>query len=316
MPSTMNLTMIDRRPLLAVLVFAACTDDGSLGTYPESSGTEDASGSGDEDTTASSTAGTTTAGTTTASTTDDATSAVTDATAESSGDGSTAGDTGTAACEQPGNCVEFPPPCGDQGCGGLDSTFDEDGCLRQACQEHRQCADGELCYVALEFGGCAPSGVFCEDDAKTQSCSCGSNPDCGGGFCVPQELYPSASPLPDGVVFADRDCAPNDGPAFYLQWGGFGECDRDERTLELTVYEMPAVGTFEFSVPNQGFGWYVTSDMMDVEVVTATVEITAFDGATVSGNVVATVAPNVDGISILAGEFTDIPFCDTFPPCG
>jgi hypothetical protein len=231
----------------------------------------------------------------------------------------TTSDTASTECEQPGNCIEFSPCGGLQDCGALESQFDENGCVRQECQQHEQCDAGELCYRAIEFGGCAPSGVSCEDDPDRQWCSCASNPECGGGFCVPQELYPTAAELPETDAIAERACAPDDGPAVHLRWGGQGTCDlAGDRMFEVTAYEGPlAVGTFELDGgPATGFGWYRASDGTDVEVLAATIEITAYDGDTVSGSVEATLAPNDDGVLIVAGELVDVPVCETPQPCG
>jgi len=306
-----------KRCLVVGALLAACSEEGSLGEYPESSGTAVDDGATDDSGTTNGSASATEDGSATDGT-DTTLGDSTDASVTSEDSTGSSSDTGSVgACEQPGNCSEFSACEGASLCGTLDSLFDENGCVRQECGDDDACADDERCYRAIEFGGCAPSGVFCEDDPELQTCLCGSNPECGGGFCVPQELYPAASPLPGGVVFADAACAPNDGAAIYLQWGGFGACDLDERILELTVFEGPLeVGTFEFSGSLTGFGWYLASDDTDVEVVTATIEITAFDGAVLSGTVEATLAPNADDVAILAGDLVDVPYCDTNQMCG
>jgi hypothetical protein len=312
----MNMIQRGAGAALVVALGAACSEEGSLGEYPESSGTavDDGAGStGDDD-------GATTASTGDASgsgpTSGDGTT--TDASA-TVGDSGSSSDTTPEACEQPGNCVEFSPCGADPECGTLESLFDENGCVKEECQDHEQCEDGELCYRAIDFGGCAPSGVFCEDDPDLQTCSCGSNPECGGGFCVPQEQYPTAAGLPETDAIAELACAPNDGPGVHLRWGGEGTCDlAGLRMFEVTAYEGPlAVGTFEFDgSPATGFGWYRASDGTDVEVLSATIEITAYDGAVVSGSVEATLAPNVDGVQIVGGELVDLPVCETSQPCG
>jgi hypothetical protein len=74
-------------------------------------------------------------------------------------------------------------------CGDVDSPFDEHGCLRPTCMSHEDCDGTDLCYRPLDFGGCASSDVFCDDD-PTYGCTCMSTPDCSGAYCVPEEIYP------------------------------------------------------------------------------------------------------------------------------
>jgi hypothetical protein len=87
-------------------------------------------------------------------------------------------------------CAE-PMPCDDPGdmCGDVDSPFDEHGCLRPTCQDDADCEGTDKCYRPLDFGGCASSGLSCEDDA-TYGCVCMGTPDCSGAYCVPEEIYP------------------------------------------------------------------------------------------------------------------------------
>lgn len=316
------MTMIQRGggAALVVALFGGCSEEGSLGEYPESSGTavdDGGSSMGDD-------SGTTGASNSAGDSSASGPSSGDDGTAESTasatvGDTATSSDTMPGACEQPGNCVEFSPCGAEPECGTLESLFDENGCVKAECQDDGQCDDGELCYRAIDFGGCAPSGVFCEDDQELQTCSCGSNPECGGGFCVPEDQYPTAAGLPDTAALAEIACAPNDGPAVHLRWGGEGTCDlAGDRMFEVTAYEGPlAVGTFEFAGgPATGFGWYRASDGTDIEVLSATIEITAYDGDVVSGSVEATLAPNVDGVQIVGGDFADLPVCEMPQPCG
>lgn len=314
----MNLTMTRIEGVasgLALVLFGACNDEGSVGVYPESSGGAEDSTSDDSGSTTGTASATDTSADASADTATES-SGATDATA-TIGDESESSESGSVGmCEQPGNCAMY-PACERGECGTLESTFDENGCVRQECQDDDACADDERCYRAIEFGGCAPSGVFCEDDEKTELCLCGSLPECGGGFCVPEELYPAAAPFPRGIVYAQATCAPDDGQAVYFQWGGFAACDLDERLVEITVFEGPLeVGTYSFAGSGEGFGWYVASDQTEVEVVTATIEITEFDGVILSGTVEATLAPNVDGIAVLAGELVDVPFCEGGDLCG
>jgi hypothetical protein len=299
----MNLTMMKRCVATGVVALAACTGEGSLGAYPESSGTADDDGASDESGSGSATGSDTMVGDgTDTSATDD------DSTGSSSGTGS------VAMCEQPGNCSEY-SPCDDANlCGTLDSLFDENGCVRQECQDDDGCADDERCYLAQDFGGCAPSGVFCEDDPELQTCLCGSDPQCGGGFCVPQSLYPSTSTLPLGVTFATATCASLGAIELYLQWGGFGECDLDEPLLALWLFNAGPDKPFEYDMGSQPIGWYTASDNTQVEVLHIEGELVQYDDDTVAGVLEATLAPNADGVQIIAGEF-EMPMCGEIPPC-
>lgn len=311
----MNTIQRGASTALVVALVAGCSEEGSLGEYPESSGTADDDGAtsatGDAGTTGASASDSSADGPSTGPTDTDASATL--------GESGSSGDTSPAGCEQPGNCVEFSPCGGDPRCGTLESLFDENGCVRKECQEHEACDEGELCYRAMDFGGCAPSGVSCADDPDLQTCSCASNPECGGGFCVPEAQYPTATGLPNTDAIAEMACAPNDGPAVHMRWGGQGSCDLEgERVFEVTVYEGPlGVGTFEFDgSPASGFGWYRASDGSDAEVTSATIEITAYDGLTLSATVDATIAPNVDGVLLVAGEVDEFPVCQTPQPCG
>jgi hypothetical protein len=127
------------------------------------------------------------------------TSAGTEATSEggsegsgsSGGGSSTTDDTGTVSdCDERRNCTLFPLGCDVVQCGGL-SPFDDDGCVRTNCTANPSaCGAGERCYAPIDFGGCLSSAFECYDEIETQTCQCGSDPDCGGAFCIPEELYP------------------------------------------------------------------------------------------------------------------------------
>ena len=309
MPAMHDLIRRRGRVTIGLVLFAACSEEGSLGEYPESSGTAVDSGATDDG-----------SGTEDSATGNGSASASESA---SSSDGATADGSGSSSsstgpfegCEQPGNCVEYSPCEGENLCGTLDSLFDANGCVRTECQDDEQCAADERCYRAMDFGGCAPSGVFCEDDPELQTCLCGSNPECGGGFCVPEDLYPAESPLPGGPAFVVGACAPNDGPATYFQWGGFGVCDLDEAVLWL-VFDGPLqIGTFDLDSSSNNAGGYVTSDLTEVEVLAATIEVLAADAESVMGTVEVTLAPNDDGVQVIAGEF-EMPVCEQSSPCG
>ncbi|MBX7077660.1 MAG: hypothetical protein K1X88_00650 [Nannocystaceae bacterium] len=183
--------------VLGLLLLASCGENRSLGDYDSSSG---GSGSGGDTSTGGSASATSTTGST------GQTSAETGVTtAEGSGTD------GPASCG-PGNCELFPPPCGDA-CGDLDSPFDDQGCLRTPCANDDNCGDGEVCYVGMQFGLCVSSGIACADSVENQSCDCGGDPDCSGGFCVPTDLFPALEPAPGTIVRVQGTCGPDDGPA-------------------------------------------------------------------------------------------------------
>lgn len=73
-------------------------------------------------------------------------------------------------------------------CGGL-HRFDELGCQRADCDSDNECATGERCYRALDFGDCASSNVDCFD-LPDGSCECVVTDDCAGSYCVPASEYP------------------------------------------------------------------------------------------------------------------------------
>ena len=116
------------------------------------------------------------------------TTETTDPTTETT-DPSTETDTGVGACPavEGFNC-DGPVDCQLNLCGGVGDVFDEGGCLRMSCQTDDDCAADERCYHGEQFGDCLPSVVFC--DTEDGLCLCGSTDDCGGAFCVPEELYP------------------------------------------------------------------------------------------------------------------------------
>ena len=112
-----------------------------------------------------------------------------------------------------------PIDCGDA-CGELDSMFDENGCVRQVCEGQSDCDDDWFCYRPMNYGGCQSSDVSCFEDEEI-GCQCASLPDCGGAYCVPEEIvFAGATPGPV-EAWATDTCAPDDGPAFELRIGTY-----------------------------------------------------------------------------------------------
>src|SRR5690606_31686176 len=102
------------------------------------------------------------------------------------------------------------------------------------------CATGETCVFPIDYGGCASSGIFCSDGATGQ-CECAADPDCGGGYCLPDDEVPPLECFgqPDQPTCEDAgcnhfetvleisdtcECTP-DQPACMLFLGGIGGGD-------------------------------------------------------------------------------------------
>jgi hypothetical protein len=303
--------------VVAAVTTVACGDKGSLGNYDEGSDS-DSGGSTSDDATGTASMSSSASVSATASATGETTD--TDPTMSTSANPTmTGGETDGLVCETDGNCVVFPAPCGES-CGAVDSEFDESGCLRQKCSNGDACAEGERCFVAMDFGLCESSGTFCSDDPETGTCQCGGDADCNGGHCVPEDLYPAVMPGPEGDTIVEPTCQPDDGPAFSVTIYVAGEaeaCDPSPdaaRLLTLVFWEALAVGTFEFgatSGPGEG-----TANIDGEEPVgSATIEITEV-GDTVSGSYQITLGGFDAPLRILAGELVAVPYCPAAGQCG
>lgn len=123
----------------------------------------------------------------------------------------TPGDAETGMALQCPQIPEFqcstPPTC-LEGCGGPFSSFDEDGCLRPSCGGSDDCDAGQTCLFPQDYGGCASSGTFCSDGPDGE-CQCSSDPDCGGGYCLPDDEVPPLDcfGLPDEPSCVDANCS-------------------------------------------------------------------------------------------------------------
>jgi hypothetical protein len=89
------------------------------------------------------------------------------------------------------------------------SPIDADGCLRPRCRRDLPCPDGMVCFAPLTWGGCAGSGMWCEDDRRGV-CQCGGTDDCGGAWCLPEgQAPPDACPDFGGEeACAEAGCGP------------------------------------------------------------------------------------------------------------
>ncbi len=212
--------------LVLSLVTLGC-DSGSVGEFEsdDGSGTSGAGSTSDTSATTASSQSSTSGSATDSATSGSSASATATATSdgtstETGGESSSTTGGPVGACEASENhlCAE-PVDCGDA-CGELDSMFDDNGCVRQACMWHDECGSGEFCYRPLDYGGCQSSDVGCTEDTDG-NCFCGSLPDCGGAYCVPEELVFGGASEGPTTGWASDECAPNDGPAFVLRVGTY-----------------------------------------------------------------------------------------------
>lgn len=89
-----------------------------------------------------------------------------------------------------------PRGCGDVECGGA-SIYDEDGCLRPACDGDSDCEVGDICYGAhhCDPEHCGLGPPACEAcDEERDGCCCSAVGGCGVGtdwtYCIPAEARP------------------------------------------------------------------------------------------------------------------------------
>lgn len=296
-----------------------CTGKTSLGALEEGSGSGSESGGFD---TSSGDGGGATGGT---SGTGDSSSSGGPVT---SGNPSETGDTGeVVSCIEPDTdpgCLPQAPPCGET-CGQAQSQFDPNGCVRLGCGNDDGCGDGQRCFVGLDFGLCEGSGLVCQVDQGSQTCGCSSDPDCNGGHCIPEELYPIASPGPTGAMYVNDDCGPDDGPLTVFRWLAQDADPGCELVLAppvelvLAFDGVLAPGVYAFGdleAAGAGTGTYVPNgNGSELPVASATVTVDSVDGDLVSGSYTASLI-GPDGFLVLTGEFGDTPFCETNPVCG
>lgn len=218
----MNLETRGRWGLCAVLLLcAASCDKGSVGEFGETEG--EAGGASDGATTSASgsasaglgSSGATEGGTTTVG----SSGVVTDTTAGSSTGSGVQLDVGaTEFCENPQHGCSGPVDCGES-CGALDSMFDENGCVRVACGLGEACEDGEFCYRPDDYGGCQSSDLSCSE--LDGVCGCGSLPDCGGAYCVPEAIVFGGIVEGPTTGLVNTECGPDDGSAFSIAVGSY-----------------------------------------------------------------------------------------------
>lgn len=308
---------------LTLTFFALACDNGSVGEFESddggatsgaSSGASTSEGltSAGSNGSGSSDSATSTSG---ATTTDGTTSTEGGTESESEGSSSSGGPAGVCAGVENHMC-SVPIDCGES-CGELDSMFDENGCVRQVCERHDDCDDDWFCYRPMDYGGCQSSDVGCFEDEEI-GCQCASLPDCGGAYCVPEEIvFAGATPGPvDG--WATDICAPDDGPAFELRIGTYisdacgGAFAEDDPRIDFHIdAPLGSTGTYvsgEFGIFQAVFH---PGDGSQVPV-TGVVAVTSADGF-IEGEYEVRLPDD----TVLYGPFSAIGCAsENPPPCG
>ena len=122
--------------------------------------------------------------------------------------------------------------CASQPCGDL-KPFTNKGCLRTSCTSDDDCASGQSCFKAEDWGECASSTIFCDEDETTLQCSCGSTDDCGGAYCVDTHAVPS---ICEQHTSADSCVANNHPESLYAcAWLDAVQVDIKSKSCEATV---------------------------------------------------------------------------------
>ncbi len=295
---------------LALGMLIAC-DRGSVGEYEDDTGgaSSGASSSGDESTQST---GTASAGSATASS---ATVTSTSGGAETSDDSS--GSSGVAAaCEGNENhlCSD-PVDCGES-CGSLGSMFDDSGCVRAPCSTHANCGDGMFCYRPFDYGGCQSSDVGCVEDLDG-TCHCASSPDCGGAYCVPEDIVFGGATLGPSDGLATSECGPDDGPAFVLRVGTYisDACGGEFAEAPLVEFRVAAAlgttGTFTTEGVDLIAASYDAGGLEPQPVQWAVLSV-AEAGDLLEGEYAVTLADD----TVLYGVFSVVACPVTLPPCG
>ncbi len=314
------------------LALPAC-DKGSVGEFE--SETEGGTGSGSDSETASTSgsdsnstsgSGSDSASTTGASASESATTGTTagettnasESDSDSDSDSDSATTTGASVCGGAENFMcSAPVDCGDA-CGTLDSFFDEEGCIRAPCSRHDDCDDGSVCYHPIDYGGCASSDVSCFED-ENGVCQCGLDPDCGGSYCVPDEVFFGGASDGPTVGWVDNSCAPDDGPAFVITVGlDANACDAESdggpiiRFLISAEPPMPGMSqVYELSQPDSNASYSPVGDLTDAEFVSDGI-VRIFEwGDTIVGEYEIGLADT----TVLVGSFST-PYCNSDIICG
>lgn len=178
-------------------------------------------------------------------------------------------------CDTPDFTCTGSIDCDAWRCGGIESAFDETGCLRRSCTRDEDCPEPDVCFTPADWGLCASSGLSCQDGPNAE-CTCVGNPDCGGAYCIPAESSPPAGgcddAVPDGCV--GSGCQAQMGRPI-LPAGGSCACDLEElyclwwpndaelvptRTTYVRI-EDQAVVVFPSSIDPPPLGWIACDDV-------------------------------------------------------
>ncbi len=319
-----GMTFETRRHLgvcAALLLCIASCDRGSVGEFGETQGE---AGSDSEGPTtgasASASAGSGSAGSMSNGMTtvgSSSTGGVTETTSESASESGIQPDVGDAGlCENPAHGCAGPVDCGEN-CGALDSMFDDDGCVRVACGVGQACDDGDFCYRPQDYGGCQSSDLTCSEFDGT--CGCGLDPDCGGAYCVPEDIVFGGiveGPT-DGVV--TNDCAPDDGPAFSITVGTYasdacgGAFDPGPTLRILVVQDFGTQGTTATDDWAVASAWYSTDGTQETTQTAQWVVVRIPDWEeTITGDYEVL----LEDETLLVGTFSSVVSCPSDAMCG
>lgn len=91
------------------------------------------------------------------------------------------------------DCQQPLADCEALKCGDLYSEWAADGTLRSDCDlDDCPCPSGQTCFQPQWWGGCTPTNLICSDGDDDGLCNgCGGSEDCGGAYCVPDEIAPN-----------------------------------------------------------------------------------------------------------------------------
>jgi hypothetical protein len=166
----------------------------------------------------------------------------------------------------------------------------------------------------MDFGLCEASGIFCQDDLESMVCGCSSLPECGGGHCVPAELYPPTIEDQDFTgPLLSNDCGPDDGALLVFVMYGDGavsDCvvEGGVEELRLEFDGVLEVGEYEFSFGSGGSGTH-RNDAGDLEEVQyGQLVIDSTDGVTYSGSYRAVVG-GAGALQVLEGTLQGEDYC-------
>lgn len=98
-------------------------------------------------------------------------------------------------CSEPLDCTEVT-------CGGLDTPYDRNGCLRSSCSTANPCPDGHVCIGPHNWGGHGWEVYSCWEGAD--GCRCG-NP--SWHLWPPEHYCVPTSDLPNGAATPEAYCA-------------------------------------------------------------------------------------------------------------